>query len=463
MSQQPLSLNGFESSDNTDVLPEGYRMTELGPLPKEWRVVRLGKVLRSIPKKERRIKIEENKQYTLLSVGLYSKGVSIKSVVFGRELKTKTWYRVEDGDFLLLKIWARKGAYGFAKGVGNNAIVSGDYPILKIDSAQADREFTELYLSQPQVWRRLEIGAKGATNRQRVHERDFVEILSIPLPPLPEQRAIAHVLRAVQQAKEATEQVIQATRELKKSLMRHLFTYGPVPVDAADRVEIQETAIGPIPTHWRVVRLGDVANLERGISWSKADENTDGIGVLSIPNIEENGRVKLIPRVFVQKPVNHEKLLAIGDVLLVGSSGSLANVGRSGVIDSDISKPLTFASFTVRVRTRSPHLEQSFLWFLLRSHWIDFSQVSKRAADGKYNLQLQQLRDYLIPLPPLPEQQEIARILQAVDEKIRAEEARKEALEALFKSLLHNLMTAKIRLPADFIAQFSEQANHEGE
>jgi len=73
---------------------------------------------------------------------------------------------------------------------------------------------------------------------------------------------------------------------------------------------------------------------------------------------------------------------------------------------------------------------------------------------GRQRLPKSVLLNLVIPLPPLPEQQEIARILQAVDEKIQAEERRKEALEGLFKSLLHHLMTAKIRLPKDFVAKF---------
>ena len=52
----------------------------------------------------------------------------------------------------------------------------------------------------------------------------------------------------------------------------------------------------------------------------------------------------------------------------------------------------------------------------------------------------------LIPLPPLHEQQAVAHILSVVDKKIEVEEKRKGALQTLFKTMLHFLMTGKIRV-----------------
>jgi type I restriction enzyme S subunit len=63
------------------------------------------------------------------------------------------------------------------------------------------------------------------------------------------------------------------------------------------------------------------------------------------------------------------------------------------------------------------------------------------------NINIQFLRPWPVPKPQLTEQKEIADVLSAADRKIAAEEQRKAALQALFKAMLHQLMTGQLRLP----------------
>ena len=75
-----------------------------------------------------------------------------------------------------------------------------------------------------------------------------VSSFSCLLPPLPEQRAIAHVLRAVQAAREARQREVSLERERKAALMAHLFTHGT-------RGEpTKQTPIGEMPGSWEVQR-----------------------------------------------------------------------------------------------------------------------------------------------------------------------------------------------------------------
>jgi type I restriction enzyme S subunit len=60
------------------------------------------------------------------------------------------------------------------------------------------------------------------------------------------------------------------------------------------------------------------------------------------------------------------------------------------------------------------------------------------------NLSQSILSNLLIPLPPLPEQQEIAEILQTIDQKIEIEKKKKELYHELFKTLLNKIMNQEI-------------------
>ena len=424
-------------------LPEGFKITELGPLPEDWQVVPLAMVAVIGGSK---VNLSPYEPIPFIPMSLIPEdSLYITNWELRGRKDVRSGIPVREGDLLLAKITPclENGKQGIVNGLPNGwAYASTEvYPIRALDSL--DIEFLALYLKHERVRHNLASKMEGTTGRQRL-PKSVLQALPIPLPPVHEQRIIASVLRTVQRAKEATKKVLAAARELKKSLMRYLFTYGPVPVEEGARVPLKETEVGLIPTHWDVVRFGDVASFIRGISWRKSDEDPNGVPVVAIPNIK-NGRVIFDGLYRIKSKANSSKRLLSGDILLVGSSGSVDNIGRVAIVNEMPFPEVYFASFLVKVQP-TERLDKRYLFLLLSGKVVNFASCSKRAADGKYNLQLEALRSSLIPLPSLREQEEIAHLLAAVDLKIQAEEARIHALDTLFKTLLHLLMTGRVRV-----------------
>jgi type I restriction enzyme S subunit len=250
------------------------------------------------------------------------------------------------------------------------------------------------------------------------------------------------VLRTVQRAKEATEGVIAALKELKKSLMQHLFTYGPIPVTEREQVELQESEIGPLPSHWRVVRLGEVAEKPQYGFTAAAQRDPVGPKMMRITDIQDgNVNWNAVPYCECGNDDIPKYLLEAGDILFARTG----SVGKAFLVSS-VPEPSIFASYLIRVRVDRTRLDPQFAFLFMQSaaYWSQIASQTHGAVQP--NVNATQLRSLLLPLPPLDEQREIARILQAVDAKIAAEQARREALEGLFKTLLQELMSGKRRV-----------------
>ncbi len=85
-----------------------------------------------------------------------------------------------------------------------------------------------------------------------------LESLLVPVPPLPEQRAIAAVLSKIQAAVEVQDKIVATIKELKAATMAKLFREG------LRGEPLKQTEIGEVPESWEVMSRGQVASIERG-------------------------------------------------------------------------------------------------------------------------------------------------------------------------------------------------------
>jgi type I restriction enzyme S subunit len=237
--------------------------------------------------------------------------------------------------------------------------------------------------------------------------------------------------------------------------MRHLFTYGAVPIEHAERIPKQDTELGPLPAHWQVVKLGEIFEIQQGKALSpKARSGNRQRPFLRTANILW-GRIDLTVLDEMHfEPIEEQRLALQPGDLLVCEGG---DIGRTAMWEGQLALCL-YQNHLHRLRPIRGHsVEPAFYMYWMEAAWTLFGLYGGSANRTTIpNLSRSRLASFPVPLPPLDEQIEIARVLQAVDRKIEVEEVRRGALEGLFRSLLHQLMTAERRLPAEFVAQFEQ-------
>jgi type I restriction enzyme S subunit len=262
--------------------------------------------------------------------------------------------------------------------------------------------------------------------------------LEIAMPPLDEQRQIAAVLSAVQRAIERQERLIARTAELKKALMHKLFAEG------LRGQPVKQTEMGPVPETWTESRLEAIARFSSGgtpsrevdeywiggtIPWVKTTE----IAYCTITETEEcitqagldNSSAKVFP----------------AGTLLVAMYGQGVTRGRVGILGIEAATNQACAAIMPR---SEEEVSSGFLYYFLEFHYENLRQRGHGA--NQTNLSLTLLKQFPVYYPTHREQQTIIAALRAVDEKRAIHDRERIAFTTLFRSLLHQLMTAQIRV-----------------
>ena len=244
----------------------------------------------------------------------------------------------------------------------------------------------------------------------------ILQNLKFPLPPLPEQRAIAHVLQTIQLAKAARLREIELERERKAALVDYLFSHG---TNGEPR---KQTEIGEIPESWEVTRLGDIVKLKSGSSRPK-DMKSEPDSKLTVPVYGGNGVLG-----YTSKEFSQQKHLVIGRVGAYCGCVHVAEI-PNWITDNALYSESWFDS----------EVSLNFLAEQLR--YFNLNRLQRKGGQPLVTQSI--IHGLNIPLPLPFEQHEIAQILQSCDTKIAALEQEAARLDELFHAMLDELMTGK--------------------
>ena len=145
-------------------------------------------------------KIENTRKEKFVTVGINGKGAR------ERIIKDEKWpvpfvgYRVKGGQFIYSRIDARNGAFAIIPNYLNNAVVSKDFPIFDIDYNKIKPDILLFSLLEESFIDIIKNSSFGATNRQRIKERTFLNY-KIYLPPITLQNQFSEIVKQIDKQK----------------------------------------------------------------------------------------------------------------------------------------------------------------------------------------------------------------------------------------------------------------------
>jgi len=261
--------------------------------------------------------------------------------------------------------------------------------------------------------------------------------IKISLPKLKEQQKIASILSNVDHLIQKYDSLIESTKRLKQGLMQRLLTKG------IGHTKFKKTELGEIPQEWEIKKIKDLTKVSVGLVINPStyfDENGT-VPMITGKNVTENGIV-LDDVDFITERSN--KLLETtriwSDDLVTMRVGY---PGRTSVVKEE-HDGINCASVII-TRGNKKFISQ-FLGYLANSRLISKQITMHQAGGAQQVVNIGSWKEFLIPFPPLPEQQKIVSILSKVDSQIQKQQEYKSKLETLKKGLMQKLLTGQIRV-----------------
>jgi type I restriction enzyme S subunit len=351
-------------------------------------------------------------------------------------------YVIEEGDLLV----SMDGEFEPHLWTGRKALLN--QRVCKVEgSDRLDHIFLSYAIEKPLYLLQKMI---AGTTVKHLSKSD-IRSVNLPTPPLPEQRKIASVLYAADQAIQKTEEIIKQAKRVKRGLMQSLFSQGLYDQEFTET----DTRFGELPSTWRVEKLGEVGRIAGRTAPEKDDEECWGGAIpwatpSEITNLEGNTIAEtkeyLTDRALEKVSSN---LLPAGSILLT----TRATVGACAVNEVPMTTNQGFKNVIPG--------DDLDTWYGYYRLTYESNQLEARAKGSTFReVGKETVENFKIPIPPTEEQEGIGKALKSIDDRILNDRKVIKRLECLKKGLMQDLLTGEVRTADKAIDVLDEVKAH---
>lgn len=447
-------------AEQKQVIPEGYKQTEIGIFPNTWNVVHFSQLFDIISG------LGFNKsEYSVDGLKL----LRIDNVSYGDVIWESTAYLpfdysikhpklvLNENDILLaLNRPITNGQLKFAK-VRKDDLPSILYQRvgkISLDNTLVDEDYS-FYILGIYIKKFVEESAVGSD--QPFISTSKLKKIQIPFPAIKEeQTVIANALSDVDALISELEKLIAKKQAIKTATMQQLLT-GKTRLPQFALCEdgtpkgYKTSELGEIPEDWKVKTYGEIFTFLLTSTNSRADLSTEGdYGYVHYGDIHTkwNNRLDLdvveLPR--ISRNLANSAFIEDGDVIMADASEDYEGIGKSVEVSSVGVKQVVAGLHTFLLRDKEKLLSDGYRGYL---HNISVVKSSfDRLATGLkvYGISKNNLKTVLLPIPSKTEQAAIATIIYDMDKEIQTLQQRLNKTRQIKQGMMQELLTGRVRL-----------------
>jgi type I restriction enzyme, S subunit len=410
-----------------NLIPSGYKQTEVGVIPEDWNVAELGDIgecLIGLTYKPSNVKADGT--LVLRSSNVQDGSLSFDDNVYV-DAAIPSRIRVLDGDIL---VCVRNGSRSLIGKCAllDNRVVGQTFGAFM--SVYRTDDFTYVFQQfQSALIKRQITENIGATINQITNRN--LNSFKIPFPTNTKEReTIATTLSDVDALLAAQDKLVAKKRDIKQAAMQQLLT--------------GKQRLPGFSGEWEVKRLGELGTFSKGSGVRKDESLSGDLPCVRYGEIytQHNDYIKEFNSSISAEVAATAKLLKKGDLLFAGSGETKEEIGKCVAFVDALE---AYAGGDI-VILRPDNADSIFLGYYLNTKPITLQKASRGQGDAVVHISANALFQIIVTIPKVAEQTAIAAVLSDMDADLTALEQQRDKTRSLKQGMMQELLTGRIRL-----------------